>query len=116
MIQAAHKQWEAYRQAVLLAKEMYRLTERFPDTERAVLTYTLRRLTILLCQNIAAATLRRDKKKRALLKTCLDTCIAIDTQLEIAFIANLTTAEAATEVIKLLGLIYNEVKRVVDAT
>lgn len=37
MLQPEHKQGELYKQALSLAQEIYRVTEGFPDSERAVL-------------------------------------------------------------------------------
>jgi four helix bundle protein len=115
MIQAVHKRWELYQQALFLAKAVYRLTEAFPQTERAVLTYTLRRLTTQLCQYIALVPVKRGKKKITVLQDCLDTCIALDTQLELAITVNLTTTEATQEAEQCLEAVYKVVASLLQA-
>lgn len=111
MLSLEHKQQELYQQAVQLAKEVYRLTERFPDGERAVLVYTLRRLTVLLCQDIAISSLKRDKKQRRCLDVCLEHCVALDAQLELALLVNLLPEENAHEAARLLNAIYQNLAR-----
>ena len=106
MLPLGHKQSDVYRLAVLLAKEIYRVTEGFPDGERAVLVYTLRRLTVLLCQNIALADAKKGKKQKRLFEACLEHCVAIDAQLEVAIAVMLLPEETATEATRLLHTIY----------
>jgi four helix bundle protein len=109
MLPLGHKQSDVYRQAVLLAKEIYRITEGFPDSERAVLVFTLRRLTVLLCQNIALADSKRGKKQKRLFEACLEHCVAIDAQLEVAIAVLLLPEEIATEATRLLHTIYKSI-------
>jgi four helix bundle protein len=109
MLTIGHRQWEPYQQAQMLAKEIYRVTTLLPDTERAVLVYTLRRLTITLCQNLATAALKRGKKRKRLLQACLDDCIAMDTQLELAVVVQALPEAAAAEAFKQLHGLYKKI-------
>lgn len=115
MLPLGHKQRDVYRQALLLAKEIYRITERFPDGERAVLVYTLRRLTVLLCQNIALADAKKGKKQKRLFDACLEHCVAIDAQLELAIAVMLLPEETATESTRLLHAIYTSIFQLLRA-
>lgn len=108
MLQLAHKGGELYRRSIDLAKEVYRITGSFPDGERAVLVYTLRRLTVLLCQDIATAAVKKGKKQRRCFAVCLQHCIALDAQLELALAVNLLHEENSREAATLLQAIYKE--------
>lgn len=108
MLQLAHKEGELYQQAISLAKEVYRITEGFPDGERAVLVYTLRRLTVLLCQDIAMASVKKGKKQMHCFDICLQHCVALDAQLELAVAVNLLNAENSGQTVTLLQTIYRE--------
>ena len=106
MLQTGHPHAQLYQQAIALAKEIYRLTTLFPDTERAVLVYTLRRLAVTLCQHLALAAIKKGRKQTKFFHTCIDTCIALDTQLEIALAVDLIAAAEAADAITNLNAIY----------
>lgn len=108
MLQSGHKHWDIYQQAVLLTKELYRITESFPDTERAVLTYSLRRLAVSLCQNLATGFISGGKKQARIFKICVADCVAIDTQLELAQAVNLIAIETVKPAAQLLNEIYKK--------
>lgn len=109
MLQAGHKHDYLYREALLLTAEIYRITTLFPDSEHAGLLYTLRRLVVTLCQNLAAAAVQKDKKQLRLFRLCRDTCIAIDTQLEIAITVHLINTDETAEAAKHLDTIYKNI-------
>lgn len=92
-----------------MAKEIYRITEGFPDGERTVLVYTLRRLAASLCQDAAVATVKGGKKRERLYEACLEQCVAIDAQLELALTINLTTEEETREAARLLQDVYKNI-------
>ena len=109
MLQLGHKSSELYQQAVQLAKDIYQITEVFPDTERAVLVYTLRRLAVLLCQDVATALTKKGKKQRRALQLCLDRCVALDAQLELAVTVNLVRDEQIRDAGHQLDFIYKKI-------
>jgi four helix bundle protein len=111
MLPLGHRQSELYGQALLLAKEIYRITEGFPDGERAVLVYTLRRVTVLLCQNLALAGTKKGKKQKRLLEACLEHCVAIDAQLEVSVAVLLLPEQKAQEATHLLHDIYKNISQ-----
>ena len=106
MLQLEHKQSELYQRALELAKEVYRLSETFPDSERSVLMFTLRRLSVSLCQDIAMAATKTNKKQRRFFETCVEHCVALDAQLELALAVNLVTLESVGVATTLLQFIY----------
>ncbi|HUQ97021.1 MAG TPA: four helix bundle protein [Chitinophagaceae bacterium] len=112
MLPLRHKQNDLYAKALLLNKEIYRITAAFPDSERAVLAFSLRRLSVSLCQNIAAGLLKKNKKRKQLFKACLDDCIFLDTQLEIAVAVSLLSVEDS----KIVATCLNEIYKKLTAT
>lgn len=109
MLQLGHKSSELYRQAVQLAKDIYQITEKFPDTERAVLVYTLRRLAVLLCQDMATGLTKKGKKQRRALQLCLDRCVALDAQLELAVSVQLVGEEQTNDAGRHLDVIFKKI-------
>lgn len=108
MLPLRHKGGALYQQALELAKEVYQLTDTFSQTERALLVYTMRRATVLLCQDVATGFAKRGKKRRKIFQAVVDNCIALDAQLELALAINLATAEAAATTAHLLHSVYQE--------
>ena len=106
MLPLGHKHEHVYQQALLLAKEIYRITTLFPDMERAVLVFTLRRTAIGLCQQIALSSGKKNNKRRRIYKAAVETCIEIDTQLELAIAVNLIDAATVDEGFKYLHAIH----------
>ena len=114
MLHPGHKQSELYQKTVQLAKEVYRMTEVFPDGERAVMVYTLRRLAVLLCQELAIGLIKKAKKQRQAFETCLEHCVALDAQLELAKAVNFVTNENMRDATNLLNSIYENLVRLVQ--
>ena len=108
MLQLGHKQDELYQQAMQLAKAIYQITALFPDTERAVLVYSLRRLAALLCQDIATGSGKKNKKRKQAFQLCLNHCVALDAQLELAVTVNLVPHEHIHEAEQHLDAVYKK--------
>jgi hypothetical protein len=78
-----------------------------------VLAYTLRRLAGALCQQLATGLMKKGKKRKQALLSCIELCIALDMQLEIALAVNLFAHEAAGDVEKNLESIYKAVSNLI---
>ena len=109
MLPPGHPHSALYQQAIGLAKEMYRITDGFPDSERAVLVFTLRRATVFLCQHLAAAAVARPKKQKRHLEAGMEQCVSIDAQLEVAVAVGLVGAGNVAAATHLLHEIYQHV-------
>lgn len=106
MLQLGHKSSDVYQQAVQLVKNIYQVTGLFPDTERAVLVYTMRRQAVLLCQELATALTKKGKKQRRQFQLCLDRCVALDAQLELAAAVHLVPEAQLHDASNHLDAIY----------
>ena len=80
-----HKKLNAWTDAVDLAQQIYRVTERFPSNERFGLTSQIRRAAVSIPSNIAEGAARQTKKEFLnFLHIAKGSLSELDTQLEIA--------------------------------
>jgi four helix bundle protein len=80
-----HKKLNAWSDAVDLAQQIYRVTERFPSNEQFGLTSQIRRAAVSIPSNIAEGAARQTKKEFLnFLHIAKDSLSELDTQLEIA--------------------------------
>ena len=80
-----HKKLNAWSDAVDLAQQIYRVTERFPSNEQFGLTSQIRRAAVSIPSNIAEGAPRQTKKKFLnFLHIAKGSLSELDTQLEIA--------------------------------
>jgi four helix bundle protein len=80
-----HKKLNAWSDAVDLAQQIYRVTERFPSNEQFGLTSQIRRAAVSIPSNIAEGTARQTKKEFLnFLHIAKGSLSELDTQLEIA--------------------------------
>jgi four helix bundle protein len=80
-----HKKLNAWSDAVDLAQQIYRVTERFPSSEQFGLTSQIRRAAVSIPSNIAEGAARQTKKEFLnFLHIAKGSLSELDTQLEIA--------------------------------
>ena len=80
-----HKKLNAWSDAVDLAQQIYRVTERFPSNEQFGLTSQIRRAAVSIPSNIAEGAARQTKKEFLnFLHIAKGSLSELDTQLEIA--------------------------------
>ena len=80
-----HKNLNAWSDAVDLAQQIYRVTERFPSNEQFGLTSQIRRAAVSIPSNIAEGAARQTKKEFLnFLHIAKGSLSELDTQLEIA--------------------------------
>ena len=80
-----HKKLNAWTDAVDLAQQIYRVTERFPSNEQFGLTSQIRRAAVSIPSNIAEGAARQTKKEFVqFLHISKGSLSELDTQLEIA--------------------------------
>ena len=89
MLQLSHKKLDVYKIALALIKEIYSITNHFPDIEKFGLTTQLRRAAVSVCSNITEGSSRKtDLEKRRFLEISRSSLVEIDTQIEIALMLN----------------------------
>jgi four helix bundle protein len=80
-----HKKLNAWTDAVDLAQQIYRITERFPPNEQFGLTSQIRRAAVSIPSNMAEGAARKTKKEFIqFLHISKGSLSELDTQLEIA--------------------------------
>jgi four helix bundle protein len=80
-----HKKLNAWTDAVDLAQQIYRITERFPPNEQFGLTSQIRRAAVSIPSNMAEGAARQTKKEFIqFLHISKGSLSELDTQLEIA--------------------------------
>ena len=87
-----HKKLNAWSDAVDLAQQIYRVTERFPSNEQFGLTSQIGRAAVSIPSNIAEGAARQTKKEFLnFLHIAKGSLSELDTQLEIASASNTLT-------------------------
>lgn len=77
-----HKDLEAWKQAMLLAEDVYRLTESFPPAEKYGLIGQLRRAAVSVASNLSEGAARSSRREFAqFLSVCLGSLAEVETQL-----------------------------------
>lgn len=85
MLKLNHKNLEAWKQSLLLIKEIYVLTKTFPKEELFGITSQLRRASISVASNIAEGSSRKSSAERKrFYEIARSSVVEIDTQLEIS--------------------------------
>lgn len=80
-----YKNLEVWKEAVVLAKEVYILTEKFPKSEIYGLTSQMRRCAVFIASNIAEGKMRSgDKEFKQFLYIAFGSGGELETQIEIA--------------------------------
>jgi len=80
-----HRDLDAWKEGVLLAQKVYKVTEALPDQERYGLTAQMRRAAVSVPSNIAEGAARASRKEFAqFLHHALGSLAELDTQLVLA--------------------------------
>ena len=64
MLALSHKKLDVYSLSLKLVKEIYLVTDKFPQQEKYVLVKQLRNAATLVCSNIAAGAAGRSKREK----------------------------------------------------
>ena len=85
MLNLSHKQLEVYKITLLMVKEVYNITKRFPKEEQFVLVTQLRRAAVSVCSNLAEGAARKSaREKKRFYEISRSSLVEIDTQIEIS--------------------------------
>jgi len=115
MLDLSHKKLDVYVLSLKLVKEIYLLTQRFPQEEKYVLVSQLRRAAISVCSNIAEGAARRSKReKKRFYEISRSSVVEIDTQLEIASLLEYLKAISINEVEQKLESIFRMLSKMIE--
>ena len=85
MTERPHKNLKVWQKSIVLAKEIYKITEEFPNSEKFGLVSQMRRAVISIPSNIAEGAARNsDKEKLQFYYTARGSLSELDTQLELS--------------------------------
>lgn len=95
----SHKDLDVWKAAIRLAKAVYELTGTFPRREEFGLAAQMRRSSVSIASNIAEGAARQGNKEFVqFLYVSLGSASELDTQIEIARLAELARAESLEKV------------------
>jgi four helix bundle protein len=106
-----------WQKGIDLAKEIYKLTSGFPDSEKYGLSNQLRRAAVSIPSNIAEGHSRKsDKEFGHFLRIALGSCAEVDTQLIIAaeldYVAKDVAYTLSAHVVEIQKMIYGLISRI----
>lgn len=94
MIELSHKNLTVWKKSLLLAKEMYTLTSKFPPEEKFGLTSQLRRAAVSVLSNLAEGAARKsDADKARFFIIARSSLVEIDSQIELVKLLSYTSID-----------------------
>jgi len=89
MLKLSHKKLDVWTRSIDLVKEIYRITDDFPESEKFGLTSQLRRAAISVVSNITEGAARySDADKARFYEIARSSLVEIDAQIQISFELN----------------------------
>jgi len=114
MLDLSHKKLDVYALSLKMVKEIYKLTQGFPQEEKYVLVSQLRRAAISVCSNIAEGAVRKSKReKKRFYEISGSSVVEIDTQLEIALLLNYLSTISINEVEQKLESVFRMLSKMI---
>lgn len=102
MIDLSHKKLEVWRFSVELVKEVYLLTQSFPQSELYGLTSQIRRAAVSIPSNISEGLSRNSSKEKSrFLEITRSSLVELDTQIEISLQLNFIDKYSIENLLKL---------------
>jgi len=115
MLDLSHKKLDVYALSLKMVKEIYKLTQGFPQEEKYVLVSQLRRAAISVCSNIAEGAVRKSKReKKRFYEISGSSVVEIDTQLEIALLLNYLSTISINEVEQKLESVFRMLSKMIE--
>lgn len=104
MLDLSHKNMIVWEKSLLLIKEVYSITDKFPSNEKYGLTSQLRRAAVSVLSNISEGEARRtNKEKRRFYDIACSSIVEVDAQFEISLTLKYVSIQEVKEVSKLLN-------------
>ena len=95
MIDLSHKKLEVWKFSIELVKEIYLLTQSFPQNEIYGLTSQIRRAAISIPSNISEGLSRNSSKEKSrFLEIARSSIVELDTQIEISLQLNFVNKDS----------------------
>ena len=115
MLDLSHKKLDVYVLSLKLVKEIYLLTQRFPQEEKYVLVSQLRRAAISVCSNIAeGASWKSKREKKRFYEISGSSAVEIDTQLEIALLLEYLKTISINETAQKLESVFRMLSKMIE--
>jgi four helix bundle protein len=85
MLDLSHKNMIVWKKSLLIIKEVYKITDNFPDEEKFGLVSQLRRASVSVVSNISEGEARKTRKeKRRFYEIARASLVEVDAQIEIS--------------------------------
>lgn len=112
----SYRDLEVWENGVKLAKDIYRLTETFPNHELYSLTSQLRRASVSVPSNIAEGFVRNSTKEFIyFLFISLGSLAEIETQIEIAIELNYTNIAKTEELKNSIQVLMKQIRTLINS-
>jgi len=112
----SYRDLEVWENGVKLAKDIYRLTEAFPNHELYALTSQLRRASVSVPSNIAEGFVRNSTKEFIyFLFISLGSLAEIETQIEIAIELNYTNIAKTEELKNFIQVLMKQIRTLINS-
>ena len=112
----SYRDLEVWENGVKLAKDIYRLTETFPNHELYSLTSQLRRASVSVPSNIAEGFVRNSTKEFIyFLFISLGSLAEIETQIEIAIELNYTNIAKTEELKNFIQVLMKQIRTLINS-
>ena len=103
MLDLSHKKMFVWKKSMLLIKEVYRITDHFPNEEKYGLVSQVRRASVSVVSNISEGEARKTgKEKRRFYEIARASLVEIDAQIEIALMLGFIKKSDIQQISKLL--------------
>ncbi len=107
MIELSHKRMEVWQSSVNLVKEIYFLTQNFPQSEIYGLTAQLRRAAVSIPANLSEGLSRNSQKEKSrYLDIARSSLVELDTLLEVAVSLQFCDPNSLNEISKLSNSVF----------
>lgn len=115
MLKLSHKKLKSWKKSILLVKKIYKLTQKFPSTEKFGLSSQMRRAAVSISSNISEGAARKSRIERnRFYEIARSSLVELDTQIEISIELQYLYQENLSEIEELLNanfaLITNMIK------
>jgi four helix bundle protein len=117
MLNLNHKKLDVWKLSVVLTKDVYKLTEKFPKSEIYGISSQMRRAAVSVASNIAEGSSRRTAlERKRFYEISRSSLIEIDTQLEICYELGLLIESDLENWNKILNILFAKITNLINST